>query len=101
MNDHDRETCACCGKDFLRLTMKQVERDETCVYECRDCFFGADEPSGDPDDEWNDEPVGSCEWCGTNIYADDYGVADDLCDQCSWHAEQNKGGEDSGIQPIM
>jgi hypothetical protein len=58
-----------------------------------------DDHDGDPVlyDDYN-EPVGSCEWCGTNLYQDD---DDDLCDQCAWHAAQNKGGEDSGIQPIM
>lgn len=44
------------------------------------------------------EPIGSCEWCGTNLYADD---DDELCDQCLWHSEQNKGGEDCGFQPVI
>lgn len=69
-------------------------------------------PRADPQDEWEDghdfdqrdfddepdEPVGSCEWCGTNLYPND---DLDLCDQCAWHAEQNRGGESGGIQPIM
>lgn len=36
----------------------------------------------------DDEPVGSCESCGCNIYADD----DDgsgLCDECQWWALEN------------
>ncbi|OQW35855.1 MAG: hypothetical protein A4E20_08930 [Nitrospira sp. SG-bin2] len=44
------------------------------------------------------EPVGSCERCGVNLYKDD---DEELCDQCLWHAKQNRGGEDSGIQPTM
>ena len=56
-----------------------------------------DYPECGHEDEYP-EPVGSCEWCGTNLYPDD---DDELCDQCLWHAEQNRGGEDSGIQPIM
>lgn len=50
----------------------------------------------DPAD-WDNEPVGSCDWCGTNLYPDD---DDELCDQCLWHAEQNRGGESFGIQPV-
>lgn len=34
-----------------------------------------------PDD--CDEPTGSCDWCGTNVYG-----GGDLCDQCEWQAEQ-------------
>ena len=48
------------------------------------------------DDDYS-EPVGSCEWCGTNLYEDE---DEFLCDQCLWHAEQNSGGEDCGIQPV-
>lgn len=44
------------------------------------------------------EPVGSCDWYGTNLYPhDDW---DGLCNQCAWHAEQNAGGGDCGIQPV-
>lgn len=28
-----------------------------------------------------DEPVGSCENCGCNLYEDDCGI---LCSQCNW-----------------
>lgn len=36
------------------------------------------------------EPVGSCENCGCNLYADDLG---DLCDQCEWWVEEaNRDG---------
>lgn len=39
----------------------------------------------DHDDDYS-EPVGSCEWCGTNLYEDD---DEELCDQCLWHAQLN------------
>lgn len=52
----------------------------------------------DCDDDWGDnEPIGSCDLCGTNLYPDD--EWDGLCNQCSWSCEQNKGGG-GGIQPI-
>jgi hypothetical protein len=47
-------------------------------------------------DDEPDEPCGSCEWCGTNIYPGDPGSEDELCEQCAWHAEQNEGSEDIG-----
>jgi len=49
-------------------------------------------------DDDHDEPIGSCEWCGTNLYPDD---DEDLCDQCAWAAEQNKGTRSGGIEPIV
>lgn len=44
-----------------------------------DFWNGHDDPA--------DEPVGSCEECGTNLYAED---DMDYCDQCLWRL---KGGE--------
>ncbi len=43
---------------------------------------------GDYDEEDDGEPVGSCDNCGSNIYADE---ADStcLCHQCQWFALQN------------
>lgn len=49
--------------------------------------LGPDDPDAWHDDDPEDEPVGSCEECGTNIYADD---DEELCDQCLWRL---KGGE--------
>ena len=60
----------------------------------RDHYFD-EYPEGDDPDY---EPVGSCEWCGESLFEDD---DDDLCEQCLWNAEQNKGGESLGFQPIM
>lgn len=45
-----------------------------------------------------DEPVGSCDWCGSNIYDDD---CDGLCDQCAWHAGQGDGCDDVGGSGVM
>lgn len=37
------------------------------------------------DDEYDDEPCGSCENCGCNLYPeDDF----HLCDQCQWLIEE-------------
>lgn len=44
------------------------------------------------------EPVGSCEWCGTNLYEDD---DDELCDQCLWHVMPDSGDDDIGMQPVV
>lgn len=55
------------------------------------------DPPYEVDDGTYSEPVGSCEWCGTNLYEDD---DEDLCGQCAWHAAQNRGGEDCGFQPV-
>ena len=55
-----------------------------------------DDCDDDCDDDYDDycEPIGSCEWCGTNLYSDDY---DGLCDLCAWHAMQDDAGsEDVG-----
>lgn len=59
------------------------------------------DPRDYDDDAWDecDEPIGSCEFCGTNLYPDD--DWDGLCNQCAWSCEQNRGGDDPGIQPIM
>lgn len=43
----------------------------------------------------DDQPVGSCELCGVNLYEDD---DDELCDQCLWWSSISGGGE--GWQPI-
>ena len=39
------------------------------------------------DDEADDEPVGSCDNCGVNLYHDD---DENYCDQCLWWMEQCK-----------
>lgn len=36
------------------------------------------------DDDPYDEPVGSCEQCGTNLYSED---DPEYCDQCLWRLQ--------------
>lgn len=52
-----------------------------------DCYYDP------PDDEYCDEPIGSCDSCGTNLYEDDCWVLDgeELCDQCYWFATLGGG----------
>lgn len=48
----------------------------------------------DNDDPWEDEywePIGSCEECGVDIYADD---DDWLCGQCAWWVQEANRDED-------
>jgi hypothetical protein len=40
----------------------------------------------DGDDDPYDEPVGSCEECGTNLYVED---DQEYCDQCLWRIHLN------------
>lgn len=47
-----------------------------------------DDQYDDPWDDEYDEPVGSCENCNTNLYADD---DPELCDQCLWMRENFAG----------
>ena len=42
---------------------------------------GPDDPDAWYDDDPEDDPVGSCDECGTNLYAED---DEELCDQCLW-----------------
>ncbi len=42
-----------------------------------------------PDDDYEGEPIGSCEHCGTNLYEGD---DDELCPQCEWYVHQSSGG---------
>lgn len=37
------------------------------------------------DEPYNDEPCGSCQYCGCNLYYED---DLDLCDQCLWMIER-------------
>lgn len=42
-----------------------------------------DDSEYDPDDE----PIGSCDNCGGNVYPSDYSDGT-LCDECEWKMEQ-------------
>lgn len=71
--------CPMCG-DFWG-GIGTFEMNGVCDH-CKDELDADDYPD---DDYENNEPVGSCENCDSNIYPDE----DDgsgLCDQCQWHA---------------
>jgi hypothetical protein len=59
-----------------------------------------DDPGPDDDSREDPaEPTGSCDLCGSNLYpGDDW---DGLCNGCAWSVEQNRGGEQSGWQPLV
>lgn len=57
-------------------------------YPCRcEAMLDDDWPDDGTDgDGWDGEPIGSCDWCECNLYADD--EYDGLCSQCAWLASQ-------------
>lgn len=60
--------------------------------------YGWDEGPGF--DEPSDEPIGSCESCGVNLYEED---DDEYCDQCLWAmgmCQDDEDGED-GWETIL
>lgn len=59
-------------------------RDENMADQRGDDDSCFDDPWFDEDDG---EPLGSCENCGSDLYADD-DLDNELCDQCSWWAQQ-------------
>jgi hypothetical protein len=94
-----REHCPHCGKIItdLGFCCDQAEQDYSEeMHRQNDPHYISDwdvcDPVGDDeeDDAW-EEPRGSCENCGVNLYGpDDY---DGYCEQCAWTLEQ--GGEPS------
>ena len=77
----NRPDCDVAGHEW-----NQTYYGDTCVY----CGLFIPDVKADDEEEWDSEPVGSCEWCDVNIYVDDY---EGLCESCCWHAEQaEKGG---------
>jgi len=63
---------------------RQAERDTVRRWLAVLTVEAADD--SDDDDRSSDEPTGSCEDCGVNIYGDDNETIDGeyLCDQCYW-----------------
>lgn len=57
--------------------------------------FEDDDEWDDQDEDWeddeSDEPIGSCENCGTNLYPED---DDEFCDQCLWRVTGGAGRDD-------
>jgi ribosomal protein L37E len=62
--------CAQCGVDGVPALRSL----------CSACLYEDQFPDRDEDDA--NEPIGSCDECGTNLYADD--DWDGLCNQCAW-----------------
>lgn len=54
-------------------------------------MVGDDDPDDDEDIDTGDfdEPVGSCDECGVDLYGDER--YEGLCDQCSWRQAQARG----------
>lgn len=86
-----RDACGwgtyCCECNYL------VDYDYDCEFDCDAGEYDDDEDDWDMDeDDWEDdqwdEPVGSCENCNTNLYAED---DPELCDQCLWMRENFAG----------
>jgi hypothetical protein len=44
----------------------------------------------------DDEPVGSCDECGVDLYADD---DEELCEQCLWAATQSRRSDNQPSEP--
>ena len=76
-----RDFCGMCDKVQECKMVKHVSGTETLCCTCgHQVDFDIDEEF---EDDYN-EPVGSCENCGTNLYEDD---DNELCDQCLWRSQ--------------
>lgn len=63
---------------------KSVSHPSGVEFTCAECGWQVDYLHDEYDYDPCNEPIGSCEDCGTNIYEDE----DDgsgLCDQCQWY----------------
>lgn len=86
----------CCGTETLcKACGAQVDFDlDEDDYDDEE-WDDDDDYDDDYDDEWDDDeveldddPVGSCQRCGTNLYVED---DVDFCDQCLWHETGGAG----------
>lgn len=110
----DEEICSDCQleghpeRDRLLTAQEESERlhrenDPHCIGDDEACSPCVDDDDSDLYRRYGeddcDEPSGSCEWCGTNLYPEeDY---DGLCSQCAWHADLSEGSPDAGGSGIM
>lgn len=70
-----KEYCRRCKK----VTPSKLIRHAACTeYRCGVCGYWIDLECDDYEDD--DDPTGSRELCGTNLYMDE----GPLCDQCEW-----------------
>jgi len=77
---------ACGWGTYCRECNYLVDYDHDDDFEDDEDDWDMDEDDWE-DDQW-DEPVGSCENCSTNLYAED---DPELCDQCLWMRENFAG----------
>lgn len=63
--------------------VKAVRGPMASEWSCAVCHYQHDVEFYDDEDD--NEPVGSCDNCGTNLYPHDDDV---LCDQCLWHVQR-------------
>ncbi|HEY1186924.1 MAG TPA: hypothetical protein VGE74_04670 [Gemmata sp.] len=71
--------CVTCGNE-----LRALNADDECM-RCVSERLHDNGRFGEADDN---EPVGSCDNCGGNLYPDD--DWDGLCNSCAWHAEQGE-----------
>lgn len=76
------QPCPDCGTIPANPPTCCMEVDQQHYADLEDDVLG---PLRDRDDYYDQEPIGSCEWCSVNLYPDD--EYDGLCDQCAWLAE--------------
>lgn len=77
-----------CGGGVAEAMSKRSEKerqDEEDDYPSDDDFDQAD----DLLDDWDDEPIGSCDECSQNVYRHD-DFHDGLCEQCAWLAMMSR-----------
>ena len=72
-----------CPRCMSVQPVKVVRCATYAEWKCKNCDWQHDCETYDCDED--NEPVGSCDNCGTNLYRtdDDY-----FCDQCLWHAQR-------------
>jgi len=95
-----REYCGKCGTTQDCKLVHDPSGVGTYCCECNYLLdYDHDDDWDDDEDDWDmdeddweddqyDEPVGSCDNCNTNLYADD---DPELCDQCLWMRENFAG----------
>jgi hypothetical protein len=95
--------CPCCGDFWGGISSFEMNgicdhcKDELDADEHDGCDDDFDYEPDYPDDYDDNEPVGSCDNCDSNIYpSEDDGSG--LCDQCQWYAaggpQPQSGGPD-------
>jgi len=86
-----REFCYHCGKVTATNPVKVTAGFD---YRCAVCGHTVDQDFDEDYFDDDNEPIGSCEECGTNLYpGDDCDEAGDgLCDQCAFYRAHGSSG---------